>query len=75
MTKTFDPDGQYIYFAWPAALDGGTAASFVVGGLPVSGWIKTTLQFTNVYGFGPTSYSVYRSPNKVFGSNVSVQVS
>ena len=74
MTKTFYPDGQYIYFAWPSALDGGTDAAFVVGGLPVSGWVKTTLQFTNVYGFGPTSYSVYRSPNKVFGTNVSVQV-
>jgi hypothetical protein len=74
IARKFNPEGQYIYFAWPSALDGGTDASFVVGGLPVSGWIKTTLQFTNVYGFGPTSYSVYRSPNKVFGANVSVQV-
>jgi hypothetical protein len=74
LSKAFDPDAQYIYFAWPAALETSTAPTFVVGGFLTSGWVKTQVEFVNVHGFGPTSYVVYRSPNKVFGVNVPVQV-
>jgi hypothetical protein len=80
ITRVFNPDGQYIYFAWPASLEGSTAPTFTVNGLLTSGWIKTTVQLrneqiTNKPAIAPTAYVVYRSLNKINGANVSVQVS
>jgi hypothetical protein len=80
ITRVFNPDGQYIYFAWPASLEGSTAPTFIVGGLLTSGWVKTTVQLrneqiTNKPAIAPTAYVVYRSLNKINGANVSVQVS
>ena len=81
ITRDFNPEGQYIYFAWPASLEVGTL-SFKVGGLPTSGWVKTTLDLRNEQLFNIPAknsipsipYVVYRSQNKINGSNVSVQV-
>ena len=70
-TRSLNPDNEYIYFAWSADL--GDASSFLVGGLPTSGWIKTSLVFTNAFGH-ESNYIVYRSENKTSGTGVSVQV-
>jgi len=70
-TRALDPNNEYIYFAWSADL--GDASSFLVGGLPTSGWVKTPLSFTNASGY-TSNYIIYRSENKTSGTGVSVQV-
>ena len=79
LSRKFNPDGQYIYFAWPDSLEGSTDPVFTVGGLPTSGWVKTTVQLRNEQitlklSIAATTYAVYRSPNKINGTNVNVQV-
>jgi hypothetical protein len=79
IARKFNPDGQYIYFAWPNSLEGSTAPVFTVGGLSTSGGVKTTVQLRNEQitaklSIAATTYAVYRSPNKINGTDVNVQV-
>jgi len=70
-TRVFNPDDEYLYFAWPASL--GTAASFKFNGLLNSAWILTTRNFVNSSG-GATLYYIYRSEYKHNGSNILIEV-
>lgn len=70
-TRVFNPDDEYLYFAWPASL--GTAASFKFNGLLNSAWILTTRNFVNSSG-GATLYHIYRSEYKHNGSNILIEV-
>jgi hypothetical protein len=69
--RVFNPDDEYLYFAWPASL--GTAASFKFNGLLNSAWILTTRNFVNSSG-GATLYHIYRSEYKHNGSNILIEV-
>lgn len=72
-TFTVNGGGQYIYYAYPASYDAGGDASFTVNGFPTSGWVKTTVSFTNASG-NVTSFSVYRSAEVQSGSGIQVTV-
>jgi hypothetical protein len=63
-TKSLTPSAQYMYFAWPAAW--GTP-SFTVNGLAVTGWVQTTISYTNPSG-DTTNFDVWRSPFAVTGT-------
>lgn len=56
-SRSMSPSAAYLYFAWPAAW--GTP-SFTVNGLPVTGWVQTTISYTNPSG-NTTSFDVWRS--------------
>lgn len=56
-SRGMSPSAEYLYFAWPSSF--GTP-SFTVNGLPVSGWIKTTISYTNPSGH-TENYDIYRS--------------
>lgn len=48
-TKTFNPVGQYVYFAWPSVFG---APTFVVNGLVNTDWVKNTVSaFLNDSGY------------------------
>jgi hypothetical protein len=63
-TRTMSPSAKYLYFAWPSSF--GTP-TFTVNGLPVTGWVKTTVSYTNPSG-NTTNFDVYRSQYLQTGS-------
>ena len=63
-SRSMSPSGQYIYFAWPSSWGDPT---FTVNGLPVAGWIKTTISYTNPSG-NTTNFDVYRSEYVLTGT-------
>jgi len=69
-TRTFNPNAQYIYFAYPAALG---AASFKFNGLTNSAWLLTNRLFINAAG-GAAQYNIYRSEYQQSGANLSIEV-
>lgn len=69
-TRTFNPNAQYIYFAYPVAL--GTAA-FKFNGLTNSAWLLTARLFINAAG-GAAQYNIYRSEYQQSGANLSIEV-
>lgn len=70
---TVNGGGEYIYYAYPNSFDSGGDASFTVNGFPTSGWVKTTVNFTNASG-NTTLFSVYRSAEVQSGSGITVSV-
>jgi hypothetical protein len=70
-TRSMTASSQYLYFAWPAAFG---EPSFTVNGLPVTGWVKTVVNFTNGSGYA-TDFWAYRSEYTQNGSGISVVVS
>lgn len=70
---TLNGNNQYIYYAYPNSYDSGGDATFTVNGFPTSGWVKTTVNFTNVSG-NTTLFSVYRSAEIQSGSSIQVAV-
>jgi len=68
--RSFNTNAQYMYFAYPASFGD---ATFIVNGLPTSGWVKTTVPHTNAVGFAE-NYYVYRSQYPSTGTGISVQV-
>ncbi len=69
--RTFDGQGQFLYFAYPASWGN---ASFKVNGLVNSAWIVSTVPFTNASGW-TEDYLVYRSQYLQNGSGIQVEVS
>lgn len=69
-TRTFNPNAQYIYFAYPSALG---AASFKFNGLTNSAWLLTNRLFINAVG-GAAQYNIYRSEYQQSGANLSIEV-
>lgn len=62
--------GQYLYFAWPTSFG---APEFFTDGMKSSGWVKTTLSYTNAHGY-TTSYDIYRSAYVQWGADIDVVV-
>jgi hypothetical protein len=71
-SRVFNGGGQYLYFAWPVSF--GVNPTFVVNGLPVSGWIATTVTYVNSQGYS-SSYIIFRSQFPQAGSGIQVVVS
>ena len=69
-TRTFNPNAQYIYFAYPTALG---AAAFKFNGLTNSAWLLTNRLFINAAG-GAAQYNIYRSEYQQSGANLSIEV-
>lgn len=63
-SRTMSPSAEYLYFAWPASF--GTP-TFTVNGLAVTGWVQTTISYTNPSG-DTTSFDVWRSPYPISGT-------
>lgn len=70
LSVTMDGGGEFLYFAYPASWGD---ASFTVGGLPTTGWIKTTVGHTNASG-STVNYFVYRSEYKQNGTNIQISI-
>lgn len=63
-SRSMSPSAAYLYFAWPSSFG---APTFTVNGLPVSGWVKTTISYTNPSG-NTTNFDVYRSEFALTGT-------
>ena len=63
-TRSMSPNSEYLYFAWPSTF--GTP-SFAVNGLPVTGWVKTTINYLNSSGHTKL-YDIWRSQYQITGT-------
>lgn len=71
-SRSMSATAAYLWFAWPSSFGG--PASFVVNGLPSSGWVRSVVSHTNASGF-TANYDVYRSLFLQNGSGIAVTVS
>lgn len=71
-SRSLSATASYLWFAWPSSFGG--PASFVVNGLPSSGWVRSVVSATNASGF-TQNYDVYRSQFLQNGSGIAVTVS
>lgn len=70
-TRTFNPAGKYIFFAWPVSY--GPATYFKFNGFINSAWEQSTVNFTNASG-ATVSYYVYRSTYTQSGTGIQIEV-